>query len=380
MRLPTKLVLLASSLTLGTGLAAKPAANEMVPAVPELAASVDMERAALARDIAAILKERGVEGAHVVVTMGPDTFFARSYGVDPSQNSPFSGSTKVRLASASKLLTGLTVATLRQNNALSLDDTFGDVVPDAPAEWRAIPVWRILNHTSGLPMVVSREDFNAMSKDDLSNFTLADLLEMIGEEPLDFEPGENWRYQQSGYAVLANALAQRSGVRWTDLVQSAIITPANLTRTGYGNDAAVFDVEEGQLVPHSFFYPELFSPAGGFQTTGDDARRLLIALASGRILNEDSLRALVNDADRLEPLPGDAQGEGYGPGVTVQRFGEVAFFGHSGGGGLADIRFAPERQLGIAVLTNRAGGTGAAIEVADLIAERLAGEAQTSGE
>ena len=373
---PIKLVALACSAAIATLAPVSTASAELRQEADEIAGPANFERASLHNEIKAILTKHRVEGAYIAVTMGADTVLARSFGETPSTGEAFSGTTKVRLASASKLLTALTVASLVQSDAISLQETLGTLIPNAPEAWRDIPLWRVLNHTSGLPMVVIREDFNAMDAQALEQISALNVLDMIGSEPLDFQPGEQWRYQQSGYALLGDALALRLRASWRELVETRVVEPASLNSTGFGNDAAVFEVREGKVVSHTFTYPELFSPAGGFQTTGDDARRLLVALASGRVLDEDSLRRLTNDSRWIETRASDAEGEGYGPGVAVQRFGDIAFFGHSGGGGLADIRFAPERQIGIAVLTNRAGGTGAAIEVADLIAERLVGEAK----
>ena len=374
MRTSFKTAALACWIALAGALPLSTVSAELRQEADEIAGPGDIERATLQSDIEAILAKHCVEGAYIAVTMGTDTVLARSYGRTPATGEAISGTTKVRLASASKLLTAVTVASLRQAGVVSLEETLGALIPDAPEAWRDIPVWRVLNHTSGLPMVVIREDFNAMDPESLERISAAQVRAMIEDEPRDFKPGEQWRYQQSGYALLAEALAARLGTTWRDLVQTRIVEAAGLRSTDFGNDAAVFEVRDEKVVPHTFLYPELFAPAGGFETTGEDARRLLVALASGQVLTEDSLRSLTNDHRWIETREGDAHVDGYGPGVAVQRFGDTAFFSHSGGGGLADIRFAPERQLGIAVLTNRAGGTGAAIEVADLIATRFLGE------
>lgn len=375
MRAPTFLTSCALAVSASLYAQAIPVNAQVSQTSPEIAGPSHLDRSKLVRDIEAILETHQVSGGYVAVTMGPGIVFSRSFGTDPSTGASFGADTTVRLASASKLLTALTIASLVQKGAISLDQTLGEIDPETPPAWRSIPLWRILNHTSGLPMVVSRDDFNALDGDEMAKLEMTDLLEMIGDEKLDFEPGTQWRYQQSGYAVLASAIGKRSGVPWLEIVDRELVRAAGLNQTGFGNDADVFEFKDGKQSPHLFTYPELFSSAGGLQTTGNDALRLLLALAGGKILNEDSLRSLVNDTRWLERLGNDVAGEGYGSGFAVQRFGDLAFFGHSGGGGLADIRYAPESQIGIAVLTNRAGGTGAAIEVADMIAERLCGPA-----
>jgi len=376
-----RLRLVFSVLTASLASIAQPALAQSNPlpsqqTADEIAGPVELNRAALSERIAQILEEAGVAGAHVAVTMGPDTVYSRAFGTNPATGDAFTEETIVRLASASKLVTALTVAAMVEQGALSLDETLGDLDPELPKAWRELPVWRVLNHTSGLPMIVTRPEFGDMEDDRLSRFSIDDLRAIIGEQALDFQPGEQWRYQQSGYALLAHSLAKRADTTWPQLVEQSLLQPASLKTTGVGNEAKVFQGQNGETVAHVSNYPAFFAPAGGIQSTGKDTRQLLLALARGRVLNEDSVRRLVNDTRRLEQLRGDAEGEGYGMGVAVQRFGDIAFFGHSGGGGLVDIRYAPERQMGIAVVTNQAGGTGAAIEIGDLIATKLAGEAQ----
>lgn len=235
-------------------------ASDPTRTAPEIGGPGDLDRDEQFGEIDAILNEDGVPGAHITLTMGPDVVLARAFGRDPAgAQAAFGSDTPARLASASKLLTALTVLSMVEEGTLSLDETLSALDPSLPGHWHAIPVWRVLNHTSGIPMVVSREDFTALDTQQQLALTPADLLDMIGAVPLDFAPGE-----------------------------------------------------------------------------------------------------------------------GYGLAMVVQRFGDLAFFGHSAGGGLADIRYAPGMQLGIAVLTNRAGGTGSATEIADLLAERFAGQAHRS--
>lgn len=357
-------------------------AGGAAPTAPEIRGPAELDRLTLMGEISAILEKHSVPGAHVTLTMGPDIVLSRAFGSDPSESdAAFDSDTPARLASATKFFTALTMLSLIEGGELSLDETLGEVDPSLPAHWHDIPVWRVLNHTSGIPMIVTREDFNSMEPEEQLAIRPTDLLDMIGAAPLDFAPGEGWHYQQGAFALLARALEKRTGRGWLELVDDHVLAPAGLTHTRFGrpeNQADAYTMEDGQAVRHGFAYPETFAAAGGIDTSGRDIGRLFTALAGGKILTEESLRHIGLDSARVHRLDGDADGEGYGLSMTVQRFGDVTFLGHSGGGGLADIRYAPERQMGIAVLTNRSGGTGAAIEIANLITEKLVGPAHES--
>ncbi|MEL7519692.1 MAG: serine hydrolase domain-containing protein, partial [Pseudomonadota bacterium] len=113
MRLPTALTALAASFT--SMAAPAPTEGTSVPSqqtADEIAGPAELNRAALSERIAQILKDAGVAGAHVAVTMGPDTVYSRAFGTNPSTGEAFTDETIVRLASASKLVTALTVAAM----------------------------------------------------------------------------------------------------------------------------------------------------------------------------------------------------------------------------------------------------------------------------
>jgi CubicO group peptidase (beta-lactamase class C family) len=108
----------------------------------------------------------------------------------------------------------------------------GDLLDDAPPEWASIPFWRLLNHTSGITMIVNRSEFEQIDADPAS--TNADIYQVVRQFPLEYQPGEASRYRQSGYAVAEMIVAERLGKTWPELVEEHVTGSARAMATVHG--------------------------------------------------------------------------------------------------------------------------------------------------
>jgi CubicO group peptidase (beta-lactamase class C family) len=330
------------------------------------------------------LQAHGVPGAYVVVTLNGEPVFEHRHGHSQLHgDKPFDATTRARLASATKLLSGLTFLSMAEDGLLDLEATLGELDPALPEAFHSLPVWRVLNHTSGLPMLVVREDFNLMTAEQQAGLTAESIAAMLAEQAVDFAPGEAWRYQQAGYSLLARALEKRTGRSFFQLVEERVLHPAGMHDTVFPDADDVSpayrgdkDALEWQAAP----YFTALAPAGGFESTGHDLVKLMRSLQQGEIVSLDFLQQQVLMKGRLYQRRGEVDGEGYGLATIVQRFGNATTLGHSGGGGLADIRLAPDQGIGVVVLTNRSGGTGVASEITEALSEALFGPAHRATE
>jgi D-alanyl-D-alanine carboxypeptidase len=364
---------------LGAAAAAPAMADESSFALPANTMAIGtIDAEALDALIENKMREDEVPGIFVAVTRGETVIYQRSSGVhDLETKQPFGPQSRARLASATKFLSALAFLALAEDKVFDLEAELATLYPDTPPAWRHLPIWRILNHSAGLPMIVSRADFNALSGNEQLQLTAKQMIAMIKDEPLDFAPGEGWRYQQSGYAILAYALEERTGLNWEALLDRHVLQPAGMKQSKFtfpGKDQApAYALADGQLVEQDAFYPRAMSPGGGYDTTGADIIALLATLSRDAIVSTDFLAQEMFAEGRVHRVGSDAEGEGYSLATVVQRYGDTRTIGHSGGGGLAEIRYAPAQRIGIVVLTNRTGGSRVTGEVVAAISEQLFG-------
>ena len=123
-------------------------------------------------------------------------------------NIPNRSNTKHRIASITKQFTAVSILMLREQNKLSLDDEITAFIPDYPTNGKSITVHHLLNHTSGIKSYTDMASFRELARTDM---TPTELIDVFKNEPMDFDPGEDWHYNNSGYIVLGYIIEKVSG-------------------------------------------------------------------------------------------------------------------------------------------------------------------------
>jgi len=289
----------------------------------------------------------GVDGLAVSVVQGDDVILAKGYGTLESQ--PAHAGSTCQLYSATKALTALTLVSMIEDGQVDVQVSIGDLWPDAPAHWSAIPLWRLYNHTSGLPMVVNQPDFGSIAEDPQAGNQA--VFEMIADAPLDFAPGERSRYQQSGYGVAELIHESRLGQNWAELVHTHLTGPAGADQTEHAHLA-----DDVKTVP-------MLVSAGFFRTTPADMALIFRALNAGDIADQQALSALLFDPAY--------HSDNYGLGVIIETVAGELTLGHRGGGARANLRYAPQSEVGVMACTDQQDNRQLTIDVADMVMHSL---------
>src|SRR5690606_19781212 len=135
--------------------------------------------------------------------------------------------TNFRLASVSKQFTATAILLLAQDGALSLDDPLRKWLPSLPAATDGISLHHVLSHTSGL---VDYEDVMPDHVDgQLHDSDVLRLLET--QDRLYFAPGSDYRYSNSGYALLALVVGKASGKDFATFLRERIFLPLGMDAT-----------------------------------------------------------------------------------------------------------------------------------------------------
>ena len=167
-------------------------------------------------------------GAVVRVIKDGEPVLTRSYGMaNVEEKIPVTAETNFRLASVTKQFTAMCVLMLVDRGELELDDTLTDVFPDFPEYGSGITITHLLQHTSGLkdyePFVPEESPVQVVD---------AGVLDLMRQqESVDFEPGSEHRYSNSGYAVLAMVVEQVSGMPFPQFLEQNIFEPLGMVNT-----------------------------------------------------------------------------------------------------------------------------------------------------
>ena len=169
-----------------------------------------------------------VPGASVLVLRDGQPLYRRGHGLaDLEAGTAATAQTNYRLASVSKQFTAAAILLLAQDGVLSLDDPVTRWLPSLPAAADAVTLRHLLSHASGL---IDYEDHvPADFQGQLHDIDVLHILE--GLDRTYFAPGSDYRYSNSGYALLALVVGAASGQDFTSFLQQRIFQPLGMRDT-----------------------------------------------------------------------------------------------------------------------------------------------------
>ncbi len=175
----------------------------------------------------------GMFNGSVLVADDGKVIFEKGYGyADMEWEVPNTVDTKFELGSITKQFTAALILKLVEEGKLKLDDKVSDILPWYPAEnGSRITIHQLLTHTSGIPNYTDFPDF--VAKRAAEKMTPEELVSTFSEKPLDFEPGSQFKYSNSGYVVLGAVIEQVTGKSYKDVLEEKILKPLGMTNSGY---------------------------------------------------------------------------------------------------------------------------------------------------
>lgn len=274
-----------------------------------------------------------------------------------------------RIGSITKQFTAVAILQLMEQGQLTLDDDITKFLPDYPTHGHRITIHHLLTHTSGIKSYTNMRDWTpeVMKKD----FAPLEMIDFFKDQPMDFEPGEEWRYNNSGYFLLGYIIEKLSGQTYEDYVSQHLFEPAGMINSLYGNDKIIlknraYGYQQGEHGYENAGFLSMTQPyaAGSLMSTVEDMFRWNRALISGKVLSLESLELAwtnytLNNGDHINYgygwMPGDVQGS--------------AMIAHGGGinGFMTHEAYFPAEDLFVVLFLNcTCIGTEAAHKIAAL--------------
>lgn len=169
--------------------------------------------------------ENGFSGSVLVAAKG-QIILSKGYGwADHSRKIPNTSYTVFNIGSITKQFTAAGILKLMEQGKLNLSDKIVHYFPKAPDDKKDITLHQLLTHTSGISPATGGFRYDEASKEQfLEEFFRSELLS---------DPGENHRYANANYIMLAVILEMVSGLDYASFLRIYFWEPANLNRTGY---------------------------------------------------------------------------------------------------------------------------------------------------
>lgn len=300
----------------------------------------------------------GRAGAAVLVAKDGKILVEKGYGfADLGNRVPATPNTKFRIGSISKQFTAAAILKLAEEGKLSLQDTLAKFISDYPRA-NEVTIHHLLTHTSGIHSYTSKPGF-------LEGATVGVKpeahIKAFQNDPYDFDPGQKWLYNNSGYYLLGYIIERASGKSYAEYLRQAFFDPLGMRDTGVHETTAILDdeaygysFENGKIRKAVNWDMSKAGAAGALYSTVRDLYRWNEAIFSGKVLKESSLKAAFTPVKTASDDPDELKETGYGYGWAIQTWRGLREISHGGGlnGFVSYLLRLPTENFTVAVLVN----------------------------
>jgi len=310
-------------------------------------------------------------GAAVMIIKEGVILFSNGYGLANLENEiPITNETNFRLASITKQFTAMCIMILINHGELDFETTLVEIFPPFPSYGNNITIRYLLNHTSGLvdyESLIQNDATEQVSDMDVYNM-------MTGLDSTYFTSGTDYRYSNTGYALLAMIVEKKSGLTFSEFLKENIFSPlemnnsvahqegiSNITNRAYGYSQE----DDGYNLDDQSLTSAVLGD-GGIYTSLNDMFRWDQSLYTDSLVPYEILNEAFTSG---ELSSGEKTGYGFGWRMDTYLYRNRAHHtGSTRGFRNVFMRF-PDQKISILILTNR--NSGRPINIAEKIADYL---------
>ena len=313
----------------------------------------------------------------VRVDIGDEVVLAKAYGfAHRADEMPNQVDTRFAIASGTKGLTAVTVASLIEDGSLDLSTTARSVLgKDLPLIGDDVTVEHLLSHRSGIGDYLDEEAGHDVAEYPMpvpvhELATTEQYLAVLDGHDTKFRPDERFEYSNSGYVVLALVAERTSGVPFHELVRRRVCGPAGMHDSEFlrsdelpGRTALGYLTIDGVWRTNVFHLPVRGSGDGGIYSTAADISVFWRTLFAGRIMSGDLVTELIRPRSDIPKAS-----KRYGLGFWLDGSSDAVILEGSDAGVSFRSVHQPQRRITHTVISNTSGG---AWPIARLLVDRM---------
>lgn len=268
------------------------------------------------------LPNQETTGALVRITGSAGAWSGVSGVSDVSTGAPVRAGGRFRIGSTTKVFTGVMVLQLAQERRIDLNEPVQRYLPGVlPADYPPVPVYTLLDHTSGLPSVdiPGLNDPRWVLEHRFEHWSPRQVLDTALRHPIDFQPGTAQKYTNTSYVTAGMIVEKVTGRSYERNLRERITGPLGLCHTYYpGDDPTLPDAAargyldvDGELVDATEMNQSIPGAAGAIISTSEDLDGFITGLFRGRLLGHEMMT-------RLFTIPNVPTSGGGGPALYSQ--------------------------------------------------------------
>jgi CubicO group peptidase (beta-lactamase class C family) len=312
--------------------------------------------------VQAQMRARHIPGVSLAIIRDGKIVKTQGYGVANLElNVPATSATVFEIGSNTKQFTAAAIMMLVEEGKIRLDDKITKYFPDAPETWNGITIRHLLTHMSGIQNHVAVPGYLNIFKTSITSETTPardELVRMFFKLPLEFQPGETWAYDNTGYYLLGIIIEKASGKTYWQFLDERIFKPLGMVATRnteptplVPNRASGYEWVKDHFENRAVLAAFVAFSAGSILSTVEDMAKWDTALYTEKLLRRSSLDQIWTAAKTKDGA--DASFD-YGFGWFLDSYHGHRLIQHSGGTpGFSSLiyRFV-DNKLTIVILTN----------------------------
>ncbi len=301
----------------------------------------------------------------VLVSHEGQTVFKGGFGMANMEwDIPNTATTKHRLGSITKQFTGLLILKLAEKGKIDLHKPISYYLPDYPNPYGdQITTHHLLTHTSGIPNYTNFPDFGEKYMKEY--YSPKDFITEFWDMELNFKPGTQFSYSNSGYFLLGVLIEELSGMTYEEFLEKEIFAPLKMTNSGYDhhseiikNRATGYEMEGGKLINSPYLDMSIPYAAGSLYSTAEDLLKWHKGLFGTKLLPKQLIELYFTP--QIAAWDGAYYAYGFALGNEPVGNEGDSIYVHSHGGGINGfntyISRAP-KDKSVIILLNNTGGT-----------------------
>lgn len=246
--------------------------------------------------------------------------FEKSYGYkNGPKKEKNTNNSLYRIFSTTKMFTAAVILKLEEEGKLSINDKLSKYYPDFP-KGDSITIANLLSHTSGIPNDTASE--NTVDEDTFIKF--------ISAKPLNFSPGKEWDYSNSGYYILGYIIKKVSGMEYEKAIENYILKPLQMNHTGFHFNSVT---DSNKAFGYEFLSDNTSNEALRFKTDHPFAAGAMYSTVEDLFkFNESFKKGTILKKETIEKMFTPYLNDHYGLGSSILSVNGKKGIGHDGGG------------------------------------------------
>lgn len=253
------------------------------------------------------------------------------------------------IGSLTKTFTAAMILKLAENNKLSLQDPLTKYFPEF-LPGKDITIEHLLTHTSGVYESLRNPAYRADMETD-KKINTNEIMGYFIDQPLDFKPGTQFSYSNSGYNLLGIIIEKVTGLSYNKALEKYIFKKFNLNHTGFDYKTLS---NSNKTTGYSYLSPTrhvevkpgnpmLLYSSGALYSTVDDLNKWYAVLKNNKFISQESFKKAIQD---------HLGGYGYGWFIDSRYDKKIISHGGNVEGSTSCFIMEPENDISIILLNN----------------------------